>query len=97
MLAPLKHPLNILRHNLPHTLNLALCRPKRILLPRLRTPLLQHQPLERAIKTRAAIRRQVMEIRTLRLELCEEALLKRGEEAERDALAQLALRDDEEG
>lgn len=38
-----------------------------------------------------------MKVCTLGLELCKEALLERGEEAERDALAELALRDDEEG
>lgn len=38
-----------------------------------------------------------MEIRVLGLELCKETLLERGEKAKGDALAQLALGDDEEG
>lgn len=97
MLAPLQHPLNILRHNLPHALNLALRRPQRILLPRLRAALLKHHLLQRAIEARTAIRRQVREVGRLGVEVAEELLLEIGQEAEGDALAEFALGDDKEG
>ena len=97
MLAPFQHTLNILRHNLPDTLNLALRRPQRILLTGLRAALLQHQPLQRAIEARTAIRRQIVEVCACGLELGEELLLEVGQEAKGNALAEIALCDDEEG
>jgi hypothetical protein len=97
VLAALKDTLNILRHNLPHALDLALRRPQRILLPRLRPALLQHQPLQRAIEARTPVRRQVRKVRRLGLEVAEELLLQVGQEAKGDALAEFALGDDEEG
>ena len=97
MFAPLEHTLNILRHDLAHALDLALSRAQRILLAGLGAALLEHKALERSIEARAAIRGQVVEVCAVRVELSEEALLERGEEAKGDALAQLALGDDEEG
>lgn len=97
MLASLQHPLNVLRHNLPHALNLSLRCAQRILLSRLRAALLQHQLLQRAIEPRASVRREVRKIRVAGFKLCEELLLEVGQEAEGDALAEVALCDDEEG
>lgn len=97
MLAPLQHAFNILRHDFSYTLNFALSSSKRILLTGLRTTLLHHHPLQRAIETRTSIRRQVMEIRTARLKLGKELLLKVCQEAKRYALAKVALSNHEEG
>jgi hypothetical protein len=97
MLPSLQHPLNILRHNLPHPLDLALRRPQRIRLPRLRSALLDHQPLELAIEACAAVGRQVRKVGLLGRKGGEELLLEVAQEAEGDALAEVALGDDEEG
>lgn len=97
MLPTLQHALNVLRHNLPHALNLALRSTQRILLARLRAALLQHQLLQRAIEARAPVRRQVGEIRVDGVELGEEFLLQVRQEAKGNALAEIALGDDEEG
>lgn len=96
MLAPFQHTLNVLRHNLPHTLNLTLRRPQRILLASLSAALLHHHALERAIEARTAIRRQVVEICVSRLKLGEELLLEVSQKPKGDALAEVALCDDEE-
>lgn len=97
MLSALKHALNVLGHNLAHALNLALRRPQRISLPRLRRTLLDHQPLQRAIEARTPVGRQVGEVGRLCVELGQELLLEVRQEAEGDALPEVALRDDEEG
>lgn len=87
MLTPLQHPLNILRHNLPYTLNLTLRRPQGISLPRLRRTLLDHQLLERSIEARTPVGREIAEIRLGGVKGVEELLLQVGQEAEGDALA----------
>ena len=96
VLPPLQHPLNVLRHNLPHTLNLALRCPQRIRLAGLRGALLDHQPLELAIEAGTPIGGQVGEVGLLGGEGGEELLLEVAQEAEGDALAEVALGDDEE-
>lgn len=75
MLPALQHPLNILRHNLPHPFNLPLRRAQRILLPRIRAALLQHQLLQQRIETCTPVRRQIRKMRILHIEFCEEFLL----------------------
>ena len=97
MLASLQHALNVLRHDLSDALNLALSSPERILLTGLRTTLLDHHPLQRAIETRASVRRQVVEIRAARLKFGKELLFEVRQEAERYALPEVALSNDEEG
>lgn len=87
MLAPLQHPLNILRHNLPHALDLPLRSPQRISLARLRSALLDHQLLQRAIEARTPVRRQLGKVCVIRGEGVEELLLEVRQEAEGDALA----------
>jgi len=96
VLASLQHALNVLRHDLSDALNLALSSPERILLTGLRTTLLDHHPLQRAIETRTSIRRQVVEIRASRLKLGKELLLEVCQEAKRYALAEVALSNDKE-
>jgi hypothetical protein len=97
MLAALKDALNVLRHNLSHIIDLFLRRPQGVLLACIRAALLRHQPLQCAIETRASIRWQMCEIRLFGIKLGEEFLLEIGKEAKRDALAELALGNDEEG
>lgn len=96
-LPPLQHPLNILRHDPPHILNLALHIPNRIILPRLRGPVLHHQLLQPAVERRRAIRRQRSEVRLLRIVGGQEALFDLDEKAEGDAPAETAARDHEVG
>lgn len=97
MLTPLKHPLNILRHDLPYTLDLPLCSPERILLSSLRTSLLQHHPFQRTIETRTPIWRQVVKICTPDIEFLEEFLLQIRQKAKGYALSQIAFGNDEKG
>lgn len=68
-LAPLEQTLNVLTHNPPHIINLSLHIANRILLPRLRRPIINHQALQLAIKAARAIIRQAGEIRALGREL----------------------------
>jgi hypothetical protein len=97
VLAALKHALDVLCHNLPHALNLPLRRTQRILLSRIRAALLDHQLLQRTVERRTPIRRQVREIRVFDIKLREELFLEVRQEAEGDALAEIALGDDKEG
>lgn len=93
MLPSLQHPLNILRHNLPHPLDLALRRPQRVRLPGLRGTLLDHQPLELAIEAGTPVWGQVRKVGLLGRKLGKELLLEVAQEAEGDALAEVALGD----
>ena len=97
MLAPFQHTFNVLCHDFPYALDLALRRPERILLSSLSTTLLYHHPLQRAVETRTPIRRQVMEVCASRLEFSKELLLEVRQEAKGYALAEVAFGDDEEG
>ena len=97
MLAALEHALNVLRHDLTHALDLALRRPQRILLARDGAALLRHHLLQRRIEGGAAVGRQLAEGGAGCGKVGEEGFFEVREEAERDALAQLALRDYEEG
>lgn len=96
-LAPIQHALNILRHNLPHALNLPLRRPQRIVLAGLCAPKLHHKPLHHPIEARTPVRRERRKVGGVGVEGVEEALLERGEEAEGDALAEGFFGYDEEG
>lgn len=97
VLPPLQHPLDVLGHDLAHALDLALRRAQRVRLPRLRGALLDHQALEVAIEGRAAVGRQGRKVCFLGGEGGEEGFLEVAQEAEGDALAEVALGDDEEG
>jgi hypothetical protein len=96
MLSTLQHALNVLRHNLPHAINFPLGRAQSILLSSIRAPLLRHHALERTIEACTSIRWQTSKVCLTRLKLGKELLLQVGQEAKGNALAELALRDDEE-
>jgi hypothetical protein len=95
MLATLEHALNVLRHNLPHVVDFLLCRPQRILLASIRAALLGHQLLQGSIEACTSIRGQMRKVRLLGIKLGKELLLEIRQEAKRNALSELALRDDE--
>jgi hypothetical protein len=95
VLSALQHPLNILRHNLPHAINLPLRRAHRIVLARLGPALLDHHALEHAIEARAAIRRQIRKVRLGHFKLGKELLFEVRQEAKGDALAEPLVGDDE--
>lgn len=97
VLPPLQHPLDILGHDLAYPLDLALRRAQRVRLPGLRGALLEHQALEGGVEGGAAVGWQVSEIGFVRGEGGEEGFLEVAQEAEGDALAQVARGDDEEG
>lgn len=93
-LPPLQHPLDILRHDAPHILNLPLHAPQRVLLVR---PEIHHQLLQRAVERRRAIRRETREIRLLGFVPAEELVLDLDEVGEGDAAAEGGGGDDEIG
>jgi len=96
-LPPLQHPLNILRHNPLHVINILLHIRNRILLPPLRSPIPNHQPLQLSIKTRRTICRHGCKIRTFRIIAREKLLLYFHQVAEGYAAAEAAGGDDEVG
>ena len=97
VLPALQHPLDVLGHDLAHAVDLALGGAQRVGLPRLRGALLEHQALEGGVEGGAAVGRQRREVRLLRGEGGEEGFLEVAQEAEGDALAEVARGDDEEG
>ena len=96
MFSPLEYALNVLSHDFPYPLNLALRSAQRISLARLRGALLNHQLLQRGIKARASIRRQISEVRLFSSKRLEELLLEIRQETKGDPLAQVTLGNDEE-
>jgi hypothetical protein len=96
MLPALEHALNVFCHDLAHVVDFFLRGAQRILLSRVRPALLDHEFLHRGVEARAAVRREARKIRVRGTERREELLLEVGQEPEWDALAELALRDDEE-
>jgi len=96
-LAPLKHPLNILCHDLPNTIDFPLRSPERILFARLCRALLNHEFLERGVETRTAIARQRREIRIIEGKLLQKRLLHVHEKAEGDSSTEPIFGDCEVG
>jgi len=96
-LAPLQNPLDILRHNIPHVINLALHVRNRVLLPRLRGAILHHQLLQLGVETARAVVGQAGEIGAVGGELGQEAGLDLDEETEGDPAAGGAVGDHQEG
>lgn len=96
-LPPLQHPLNVLRHDPLHIIDILLHIRNRILLARLRRPIRNHQLLELRVEVRSAVGWQVGEIGVLRIVAREELLFDFDEVAEGDAPAEGGGGDDEVG
>jgi len=97
VLAALQDSLNVLRHDLPHALDLTLRSAQSISLSGLGRALLDHQLLKCSIEARTSVGRQVGEVRLFKREGGKELLLEVRQEAEGDTLAQVTLGDHEEG
>lgn len=96
-LPALQHPLDILRHDPLHAVNVPLHVADGILLPALRRPIADHQLLELRVEIRGTVRRQVGEVRVVGLVPREELLFDLDEVAKGDAAAEGAGGDDEIG
>ena len=96
-LPPLQHPLNILRHDAPHIINLLLRVRDGILLPALGRPIPHHQLLQTPIEVRRSVGRQRCKVRAVDIVAGEKLLFDFNEIAKRDPAAETAGGDDEVG
>lgn len=94
-LPPLQNPLDILRHDAPHILNLPLHVADRVLFAPFRGPVTDHQLFQPGIEIRGAVGRQAGEIRRLRVVARKELFLDFDEVAEGYAPPETAGGDDE--
>lgn len=96
-LPPLQHPLDILRHNPLHIIDIRLHVADRILLAPLRRPVTDHQTLQLRVKIRGAVRWQAGEICRFWVIAREELFLDLDQVAKGDAPPEVAGGDDEVG